>query len=82
MRKPAVSVPDSEPPKELVIIDDVVGEGAEATPGSTVSVHYVGVSWSTGEQFDAWLWFEETRAVTPLPGPSEPGVPDTWPFAE
>lgn len=34
------------------------------------------------EQFDAWLWFEESRAVTPLPGPSEPGVPDTWPFAE
>ena len=34
------------------------------------------------EQFDAWLWFEETRAVSPLPGPSEPGVPDTWPFAE
>lgn len=35
-----------------------------------------------GEQFDAWLWFEETRAVKPLHGPSEPGVPDTWPFAE
>lgn len=34
------------------------------------------------EQFDAWLWFEETRAVTPLPGAGEAGVPDTWPFAE
>ena len=32
--------------------------------------------------FEDTAWFEETRAVTPLPGPSEPGVPDTWPFAE
>lgn len=35
-----------------------------------------------GEQFDAWLWFEQTRAVSPLRGSSEAGVPDTWPFAE
>lgn len=53
MRKPDVTVPDTDPPAELVIIDDVVGDGAEATAGSTVSVHYVGVSWSTGRQFDA-----------------------------
>jgi peptidylprolyl isomerase len=53
MRKPEVSVPDTAPPAELVVTDDVVGEGAEATAGSTVTVHYVGVSWSTGRQFDA-----------------------------
>jgi peptidylprolyl isomerase len=53
MRKPDVTVPDTEPPAELVIIDDVVGDGDEATAGCTVSVHYVGVSWSTGRQFDA-----------------------------
>lgn len=35
-----------------------------------------------GEQFDAWLWFEQTGAVSPLRGSSEAGVPDTWPFAE
>ena len=51
--KPDVSVPDSTPPAELVVIDEVVGEGVEATPGSTVTVHYVGKSWSTGDQFDA-----------------------------
>ena len=62
MRKPDVSVPDADPPTELVIIDDVVGDGAEATPGSTVSVHYVGVSWSTGKQFDAsWDRLEPFR---------------------
>ena len=51
--KPQVSVPDTPPPSELVKIDEVVGDGAEAAPGTTVTVHYVGVSWSTGEQFDA-----------------------------
>lgn len=53
MQKPEIVVPDTAAPTELVKIDDVVGEGAEATKGSTVSVHYVGVSWSTGRQFDA-----------------------------
>jgi peptidylprolyl isomerase len=53
MRKPEIVVPETDRPTELVIIDDVVGEGVEATKGSNVSVHYVGVSWSTGRQFDA-----------------------------
>jgi peptidylprolyl isomerase len=62
MRKPEVTVPDTAPPTELVVSDDVVGEGDEATAGSTVSVHYVGVSWSTGVQFDAsWDRMEPLR---------------------
>jgi erythromycin esterase-like protein len=31
-------------------------------------------------QFDAWLWFDQTRAVTPLPGEQRPGDEETWPF--
>jgi erythromycin esterase-like protein len=31
-------------------------------------------------QFDAWVWFDETRAVTPLPGADLPGEEDMWPF--
>lgn len=62
MRKPEITVPDTDPPTELVITDDVVGDGDEAAAGSTVSVHYVGVSWSTGEQFDAsWDRMEPFR---------------------
>jgi len=62
MRKPDVTVPDAPAPSDLVVVDDTVGEGDEATPGSTVSVHYVGVSWSTGEQFDAsWDRMEPFR---------------------
>jgi tripartite-type tricarboxylate transporter receptor subunit TctC len=32
------------------------------------------------EQFDAFVWFEETRAVSPLPAERPQGVPDTYPF--
>jgi erythromycin esterase-like protein len=31
-------------------------------------------------QFDAWLWFDQTEAVTPLPGERRPGGHETWPF--
>jgi len=32
------------------------------------------------DQFDAYVWFEETTAVTPLPGPHARGEPETFPF--
>ena len=32
------------------------------------------------KQFDAWVWFDETRAVTPLPGEQRPGEEETYPF--
>lgn len=51
--KPDVTVPGGEPPTDLVSEDLEVGTGAEATDGRQVDVHYVGVSWSTGRQFDA-----------------------------
>jgi peptidylprolyl isomerase len=51
--KPDVTIPDDDPPADLVMEDLVVGEGEEARPGQQVSVHYVGVAWSTGAQFDA-----------------------------
>ena len=54
MSKPSVSIPaDTAPPDELVIDDLTIGDGTEAVPGKTVNVHYVGVAWSTGQQFDA-----------------------------
>ena len=52
--KPQVDIPaDQAPPAELVVEDIVVGDGEEAVPGRQVDVHYVGVAWSTREQFDA-----------------------------
>ena len=48
MQKPEIEFFDPEPPTELVVTDVSEGDGAEATSGSTVSVHYVGVAHSTG----------------------------------
>ena len=53
MDKPEIDFPDFDPPADLVITDVTEGGGAEATAGTTVSVHYVGVAHSTGEEFDA-----------------------------
>ena len=52
--KPQVDVPSDQPPSYQLEVDDiVVGEGDEAVRGRVVEVHYVGVSWKTGKQFDA-----------------------------
>ena len=51
--KPEITIPDADPPTELEITDLVEGDGAEVAEGATVTAHYVGVSWSTGKQFDA-----------------------------
>jgi peptidylprolyl isomerase len=51
--KPEIEFPGDAPPQDLVIEDQIVGDGAEAVTGSTVVTHYVGVAHSTGEEFDA-----------------------------
>ena len=52
--KPEVDVPVGQAPSYQLEIEDIeVGDGDEATPGHIVEVHYVGVSWKNGEQFDA-----------------------------
>ena len=51
--RPDIDFPDGPPPQDLQIVDEVVGRGTEATAGTTVSAHYVGVAYSTGEEFDA-----------------------------
>jgi len=52
--KPQIEVPaGTEPTYQLEIEDLTLGEGDEARNGSTVEVHYVGVSWSSGEEFDS-----------------------------
>jgi peptidylprolyl isomerase len=52
--KPQVEIPEAQDPSHRLELDDlVVGEGEEAVTGRVVEVHYVGVSWSTGSEFDA-----------------------------
>ena len=51
--KPSITIPQENPPASLVISDITVGTGDEAIKGRNVSVHYVGVAWSNGQEFDA-----------------------------
>jgi peptidylprolyl isomerase len=51
--KPEIEFPGDTPPSDLVVEDQIVGEGATAVAGSTEVTHYVGVAHSTGEEFDA-----------------------------
>ena len=53
LSRPDVEPPTGPAPDDLVIEDIVVGDGPEATNGSLVSAHYVGVTHEGGEQFDA-----------------------------
>ena len=53
LERPDVDPPAGDIPFELGIEDLVVGDGDEATADTRVTVHYVGVSFLTGEEFDA-----------------------------
>jgi peptidylprolyl isomerase len=51
--KPEIDFPEGPPPSELEVTDVLAGDGDEAAPGRTAIVHYVGVAYSSGEEFDA-----------------------------
>jgi hypothetical protein len=53
MQPPEFDFPEGPAPTELVIEDLQVGDGIEAGPGQTVTVHYAGIDFETGEQFDS-----------------------------
>ncbi|MCB1256677.1 MAG: FKBP-type peptidyl-prolyl cis-trans isomerase [Microthrixaceae bacterium] len=63
--KPVLGATDAV--DQLIITDDVVGSGDEVTTGATVTAHYVGVSASTGVQFDA-SWDRGAPISFPLNG--------------
>ena len=53
LERPQLEKPTGDIPFELVVEDLAVGDGEEATSGRKVEVHYAGVAFSTGEEFDA-----------------------------
>ena len=53
LEKPEIDFPGGEPPSELTITDVWEGDGQQARSGDRVAVHYVGVAFSSGEEFDA-----------------------------
>ncbi len=77
LEKPEIEFPDGPAPVELEISDIILGEGDEARPGATVDVHYVGVEYDSGEEFDS-SWGRGESVEFPLnrliPGWQE-GIP-------
>src|SRR5438128_11789037 len=67
MTKPSIDFPTGPAPADLQIRDLTVGEGAEAKPGATVEVHYVGVEYGSGEEFDS-SWNRGESIEFPLRG--------------
>jgi peptidylprolyl isomerase len=53
LERPTIEKPEGSPPSELEITDLTEGDGPEATKGSRVTVHYVGLGFFTGQEFDA-----------------------------
>lgn len=62
--KPVIGKPSGTAPRKLAKEDIVKGKGRAAKPGDTVVVNYVGVSFSTGKEFDA-SW--DTGRTFPVP---------------
>ncbi|MEJ5927639.1 FKBP-type peptidyl-prolyl cis-trans isomerase FkpA [Corynebacterium sp. H128] len=67
MEKPVIAPQTGPVPEDLVIEDLIVGDGPEAQAGGMVEVHYVGVDFETGEQFDS-SWDRGQTIDFPLAG--------------
>jgi peptidylprolyl isomerase len=67
LERPEIDFPEGTPPSMLEIDDIVVGDGDEAQNGQNVEVHYVGVAYSTGDEFDA-SWNRGSTFRFPLGG--------------
>lgn len=65
--KPEIDRPEGPAPADLQIQDITVGDGAEATPGATVAVHYLGVEYDSGDEFDS-SWSRGESIEFPLRG--------------
>jgi peptidylprolyl isomerase len=65
--KPEIDAPQGPAPEVLEIVDIVEGDGAEAAPGATVDVHYLGVDYDSGEEFDS-SWSRGQSIQFPLRG--------------
>ena len=63
--KPEIDFYAGEAPTELVVTEIEEGSGAEATPGATVDVHYLGVDFDSGEEFDS-SWSRNQSINFPL----------------
>ena len=66
--KPEVTIPETPPPTELQSTDITVGEGEEAQTGDTLTVHYVGKVYASGEEFESSYEGDPTEVQLVSPG--------------
>jgi peptidylprolyl isomerase len=59
--KPTIAKPGGAAPTSLVVQPLIKGTGPAVTSGQTITVHYTGVIWNTGKQFDS-SWDRGTPA--------------------
>lgn len=62
---PTIGAPAGNPPTTLEIKDIIVGNGAEALPTSTMTVHYTLMTWSNGQLIES-SWNSGSPATFPL----------------
>ncbi|AKE41880.1 FKBP-type peptidyl-prolyl cis-trans isomerase [Corynebacterium kutscheri] len=67
MEKPHIEVPTDPAPEDIVITDIIEGTGEQAQPGGLVEVHYVGVEYESGQEFDS-SWDRGESITFPLSG--------------
>lgn len=65
--KPEIDPPEGEAPESLLSEDIILGDGVEAAPGANVKVHYLGVEYDSGEEFDS-SWSRGEPIAFPLRG--------------
>ncbi len=64
---PTITIPDEEPPAGFELATLIQGDGPEVGEDDTVTVHYTGMNWTTGEVFDS-SWERGTPASFPTGG--------------
>nr|WP_220476128.1 FKBP-type peptidyl-prolyl cis-trans isomerase [Microcella alkalica] len=64
---PTVTIPDEEPPADFQLATLIQGDGEEVGADDTVTVHYTGINWNTGEIFDS-SWERGQPASFPTGG--------------
>lgn len=64
---PTITLPDSEPFTEFDLAVLILGDGPVVEDGQTVTVHYTGMNWNTGEIFDS-SWERGMTADFPTSG--------------
>ena len=64
---PTITIPDAEPPAEFQEAVLIQGDGEEVSETATVTVHYTGINWNTGEIFDS-SWERGQPAQFPTNG--------------